>query len=541
LAGWSRSREAVAAAFVLAGCEPETIVRAELEIVVDTDVPLVTQLDDPLAAPTTVRVDRLRVDVYDETGTRWLESRDFLLPDPAMWPASFGVRSDPDDEARRFRVRLRAYRTGRAEPAFERDAAGEIVLDASGAPVPVRDPSGQPAVEPRVAFTVDRVVPASLAPGERRRILVSLLGDCMGVPADVAAGASCVRSRDEPLAEPAEEPEPEAPGPLPPSRVGHWPRAFGAACAGAPRTPRPDLFEDELCIPGGVFHLGDDRVIGVPCAPADPCDGVPERLVFLSPFWMDRYPVTVARYRAALLDPVEPLRPPATPVLHGDPKYPGSSQHCTWTGVDPTNLAGYAYDPAHDARPVNCVGREAARAFCAWAGGELPTEAQWELVATAVGRPFETLHPWGDAPAACAGVQFGRAPSAGLGSTECIDEGFGPGGVSRVDAGLGATEVVDWTPPPRGETAGAAHMGALVANVLRDAFEPYDGACWAAAPRLDPSCTFEAGRYSARGGTFLRFGWQLKSAQRGGLGASSFSYEIGFRCVRGAGEEGRVR
>lgn len=47
-------------------------------------------------------------------------------------------------------------------------------------------------------------------------------------------------------------------------------------------------------------------------------------------------------------------------------------------------------DPDH---PINCVTYEEAGAFCAWAGGALPTEIEWEYAARS-GR--DVVFPWGD-------------------------------------------------------------------------------------------------------------------------------------------------
>jgi formylglycine-generating enzyme len=155
---------------------------------------------------------------------------------------------------------------------------------------------------------------------------------------------------------------------------------------------------------GGKFLMGTDY------SRAFQKDGEgPVRTVFLDPFYIDIHPVTNAQFaefvRAAdYRTESEQLGWSFVFQSHISPdRYQelvrdtvaGAPWWCKVEGADWGHPEGP--DSSIESRsqyPVTHVSWNDARAFCAWAGKRLPTEAEWEFAAR--GGLEQKLYPWGD-------------------------------------------------------------------------------------------------------------------------------------------------
>jgi formylglycine-generating enzyme required for sulfatase activity len=117
-----------------------------------------------------------------------------------------------------------------------------------------------------------------------------------------------------------------------------------------------------VLVPAGEFTMGSDQ--GNP-------DEKPVHLVYLNSFYIDKYEVTNALYRACVTTGRCPR-----------PQNGSSSSHSTYYG-----------NPEFDDYPVVYVDWNMADAYCDWRGAQLPTEAQWEKAARG---PDEHTYPWGE-------------------------------------------------------------------------------------------------------------------------------------------------
>ena len=194
--------------------------------------------------------------------------------------------------------------------------------------------------------------------------------------------------------------------------------SLGDSCAGL-----GDSCQGESCctaveIPGGTFPMGRGDS-GTDAFPSGGSSETPEHDTTVADFWLDKYEVSVGRFRN-YINAWDGSPPPDGAGAH--PAIPGSGWRSAWTGIaaDPQELMTsllcnssyqtWTINPGpNDSKPINCVSWYDAFAFCIWDGGRLPTEAEWEYAAA--GGTENRLHPWGDTAPDCTLTNYRLCPA----------------------------------------------------------------------------------------------------------------------------------
>ena len=276
-----------------------------------------------------------------------------------------------------------------------------------------------------------------------------------------------------------------------------------------------------LLVPGCTFAMGRsdsgcDAYVVDAADEQDTSDGDPEHRVTVENFYLDKYEVTVGRFRAFVSSG---SWAPARDADGSHPAIPGSgwrkpewdenlpTSKAQWDAAlqDASSCQDYATwtqgTASNETRPINCVSWYEALAFCIWDGGRLPTEAEWEYAAS--GGDQNRLFPWGAAAPDCALANF-------LG---CL------GSVAAVGASTG---VGRW---------GHEDFAGNVSEWVFDGYIPdwYDGA---AASGISVCNVTPVATRALRGGGLNHVGGNLRAAYRGeGIPTARYG-DAGFRCAR---------
>ena len=140
-----------------------------------------------------------------------------------------------------------------------------------------------------------------------------------------------------------------------------------------PPAPKPATFSvpsDMVLIPAGEFQMGSN----------DNTDEKPIHTVYIDAFYIDKYEVTNAQYKA-FVDANPQWRKDQIPTTYHNGTY---LKH--WNGNNYPNGKGD--------HPVTYVSWYGAMAYAKWVGKRLPTEAEWEKAAR--GGKSGLKYPWGN-------------------------------------------------------------------------------------------------------------------------------------------------
>jgi len=208
----------------------------------------------------------------------------------------------------------------------------------------------------------------------------------------------------------------------------------------------------------------------------------PVHTVVVPDFEMTRSEITVLQYTACVDD--------------GTCDPPGEGQNCNWE------------ETGYGDHPINCVQWTQAKVYCTWAGGRLPTEAEWEYAARSGGQDVD--YPWGNDTATCQYAVMYDGSAIGCGTGRTMPVCSKPQGNTQQGLCDMAGNVWEWTEDdwhPNYEDA------------------PSDGSAWVDRPRASDRVLRGGGYGSGQANS-------LRAANRFHYSVTETYSAVGVRCVR---------
>jgi formylglycine-generating enzyme required for sulfatase activity len=248
-------------------------------------------------------------------------------------------------------------------------------------------------------------------------------------------------------------------------------------------------------IPPGTFTMGCSPGEAPQCLP----DEKPSHRVTISrAFWLGQTEVTVAAYKRYVAAKGAPM--PGEPTFGNNALNPG------W---------------ANDLMPIVNVSRSDADAYCQWAGGRLPTEAEWEYAARAgstEGRygPVDQIAWYAN--------NSGLAPL----DSELIWKQAQNKFSDRLNANGNTFHPVAQKKP------NAYNLYDILGNVWEWVSDWYEEKYYSSSPELDPRGPASGDFGVQRGGSWFTGPRVSRAAPRYKTPPSTLGYALGIRCARDA-------
>lgn len=233
-------------------------------------------------------------------------------------------------------------------------------------------------------------------------------------------------------------------------------------------------FALELCLSSSLDPTGQD------CAPDLFDDETPAHRVYVSPYGIDRTEVTQASFRQCVL-----------------------AGRCSPPRGAPNVRIGL------DTHPVTRIAYREAERYCAFVGGRLPTEAEWEHAA---GGDTDRRFPWG------------RRYNDRLAN-------HGRGSMLRPQPD--AVDGHRYAAPVGSYPDGASPFGVLdlAGNVWEWTADLYAADLYRIGQRVDPRGALEGGERIVRGGSWRFPPYTLRITNRARLAEDDAWPDVGFRCA----------
>jgi serine/threonine-protein kinase len=260
---------------------------------------------------------------------------------------------------------------------------------------------------------------------------------------------------------------------------------------------------EQVFVPAGSFIMG---------SASSAADERPLHTVLLNSFWIDRTEVTNAQFAAfvAATGHVTGAERSGNGggFFGGGPDDWGDIAGASWRRPQGpgTSLDGL------DDHPVVQVTWDDAVAYCAWAGGRLPTEAEWEYAARG---PEARTFPWGD------GFDAARL-------NYCDRSCFLDWADSEANDGFVLTA------PTGSFPEGASWIGAvdMAGNVWEWTSDWYGEEYYELAPASNPTGPESGVQRVVRGGSWADTFDFTRSAKRHVYAPEKAHNYLGFRCVQ---------